>query len=322
MLNCICGAKQPPMRPSLRPPLRPSLRPPLRPSLPVDHDKAYLRERYPKRAVDLPAFVNGNRGRYTLGAGKHGKVKAAYSVQHGCNVAIKSQNKHQWLVAKGEAELARSLKLEHVIGVYDWAEGPKKSYIVMEEGAPLHTDGATPDSARALLWNIIAGLRELHAHDIYHRDIGVYEREEGATIKNIMVAGGVCKMTDIGKMACAPPAALRAVYARADARGLARVIQAFMRVCDPDEAEPFYRWYTSQPHLRVEDLAAHPWLHNQPRPAEPSRARAALYPMHVFAEWVTAPAPLLTGRGQPVLESPEAPPHPADQPACVSSNRL
>ena len=299
MLNCICGGKPPP---------------PLQPPLPVKHDKVYLRERYPKRAVNLPEYTDGRRGRYTLGQGKHGKVKAAYSVHHGCNVAIKSQNKRQLLVAKGEAELARSLRLKHVIGVLDWAEGPKKSYIVMEEGTPLRTDGATCKSARALLKDIIEGFRELHAHDIYHRDIGVYEREGGATIKNIMVANGVCKMTDIGKMACAPPAALRAVYAWADARGLSRVMHAFLKVCDPDEAEPFQRWYTGQPHLRVEDVAAHPWLQGQPRPPEPNRARAMVYPMHVFAEWVTAPAPLFTGRGEPRSLSP-TPPALADAPA-------
>lgn len=260
-------------------------------------DKAYLRSNYIRNPVDLPEFVDGSKGRYTLGKGKHGKVKSAFSQQWGRYVAIKSQPLGK--LASAEERLARTLQLEHVIKIYDWAQGPNKGYIVMEQGVPMTATGATAESAREQIGGLIEAVRELHAAGVYHRDIGVYVKKMPVVMKNVLLVEGQVRLIDLAKWACQPPGCLKAIYERADARGVCRVMHAFLKECDPPEAKSFFWWYVNKPKLRLEDVAAYPWLKHQPGPAPRIRLGALCYPLHVFAEWTTSYAPWVTGRGLP-----------------------
>jgi serine/threonine protein kinase len=227
-------------------------------------DKAWLREHYPRVPVDSPAFRRGDKGRHTLGRGRHGAVKLARSVETDRLVAVKSEPKS--LRTSAEWTIHRALRCPHVVEVLAVAEGPRKRYIVMELGETtldkvMAGSAFTFEQARLLFRDLLLGLDELHAMRVYHRDI---KAGNLVLIRQAGDGGGdrdarpVAKIIDLGKAVYNPTRAMRQVYARRDAEDACLLFDAMLRRCGHPDRAAFAHWYKSTQHLRISTVERHP----------------------------------------------------------------
>ncbi|WP_190122946.1 serine/threonine-protein kinase [Streptomyces inusitatus] len=138
-----------------------------------------------------------------LGSGASGRVVLAVHDGTGVPVAIKYLSERlrtNPVFVQGfrsEARLLGELASPHVVGLYEYVEGPRGAAIVMEliEGialrALLRQEGATgPEAALAVLKGSLLGLADAHRAGVVHRD---YKPE------NVLIAAdGSSRLADFG----------------------------------------------------------------------------------------------------------------------------
>ena len=170
------------------------------------HDKAWLRENYPR--VPVRADKHG-KGRYTLSRGAHGKVVLAKRRSDGMDVVIKSEAHHPRVAYERQLlALATKHRLPHVLPLLDIADGPRKYYTVMPLADPLPRN-PTLQEAQHIMAGVIAGVQGLEAIGIHHRDV---------KRKNLLMYQGEACLLDLGKSAGQAGWPYNAIFARANWR--------------------------------------------------------------------------------------------------------
>ncbi|GAA2251348.1 hypothetical protein GCM10010232_44190 [Streptomyces amakusaensis] len=149
----------------------------------------------------VPGYTESGKGE--LGSGASGRVVLAVHDGTGVPVAIKYLSERlrtNPVFVQGfrsEARLLGELASPHVVGLYEYVEGPHGAAIVMEliEGialrALLRQEGATgPEAALAVLKGSLLGLADAHRAGVVHRD---YKPE------NVLIAAdGSSRLADFG----------------------------------------------------------------------------------------------------------------------------
>lgn len=193
------------------------------------HDKAWLREHYPR--VPILADRQG-KGRYTLSRGAHGKVVLARRKSDGMDVVIKSEPHHPRVAYERKLlALATHHGVSHVLPLLDIADGPRKHYTVMPLADPL-PQRLTHREAQHIMAGVIAGVQGLEAIGIYHRDV---------KRKNILMYRGEACLIDLGKSAAQAGWPFRAIFARSNWRKTGCVYSKLLK----QAKSPWYqRWIT------------------------------------------------------------------------------
>ncbi|XP_030640043.1 testis-specific serine/threonine-protein kinase 6 [Chanos chanos] len=152
--------------------------------------------------TDKALRFQGYKFSATIGEGSYSKVKLATSEKHNAQVAIKVVDRkkapHEFIFKflPRELSLIKSIRHDHIIGVYDIIDGTAgRLYIVMEAAATdllqrIQQNRLKTAEAKSLLSQIVSAVDYLHHNNIVHRDL---------KCENVLLtADNQVKITDFG----------------------------------------------------------------------------------------------------------------------------